>query len=35
MKKNLNLDHFSPLLELAYHPEDFNISPGVHFGLGF
>lgn len=27
--------HIGPLLELAYHPEDFHISLGIHVGLGF
>jgi len=27
--------HIGPLLELAYHPEDFHISLGIHLGLGF
>lgn len=27
--------HVGPLLELAYHPEDFHISLGIHVGLGF
>ena len=27
--------HIGPLLELAYHPEDFHISLGIHIGLGF
>ncbi|MCK3685110.1 hypothetical protein [Maribellus sp. YY47] len=26
--------HIGPLLELAYHPEDFHVSIGVHIGLG-
>ena len=27
--------HIGPLLELAYHPEDFHISLGIHVGWGF
>lgn len=26
--------HIGPVLELAYHPEDFHVSLGVHIGLG-
>lgn len=26
--------HIGPVLELAYHPEDFHVSLGVHVGLG-
>lgn len=26
--------HIGPVLELAYHPEDYHISLGVHIGLG-
>lgn len=26
--------HLGPLLELAYHPEDFHVSLGLHIGLG-
>jgi len=27
--------HIGPFLELAYHPDDFHISLGVHIGFGF
>ena len=27
--------HIGPLLELAYHPEDFHISLGIHLGFAF
>jgi hypothetical protein len=27
--------HLGPSLEMAYHPEDFHISLGLHIGLGF
>jgi hypothetical protein len=27
--------HIGPVFELAYHPEDFHISLGIHLGLGF
>ena len=27
--------HIGPLFELAYHPEDFHISLGIHVGWGF
>ena len=29
-----NSFHIGPVMELAYHPEDFHISLGVHIGLG-
>lgn len=31
----LNDFHIGPALELAYDPEDFHISLGLHFGIGF
>ncbi len=27
--------HIGPLLEFAYHPEDFHINLGIHIGVGF
>lgn len=30
----LGVFHLGPVLELAYHPEDFHVSLGIHIGLG-
>ena len=29
-----NSFHIGPVFEMAYHPEDFHVSLGVHIGLG-